>query len=155
MGHMQCETKWSGQGIRFESTIREHKFIMDSRGDGSVKDLGPSPKELLLASICGCSGMDVVSILQKMRIELQSCDVNAHTETTAEYPSVFSEVRLQFRIISPNVKPEQALKAVTLSMTKYCGVSAMIVKVSPIVYEVFVNDVSAGQGRADFSGAQV
>lgn len=153
MGHMQCQTQWIG-GIGFEAHIREHQFIMDSRNDKGDKDRGPSPKEVLLASICGCSGMDVVSILQKMRVDLMACHVDAQTETTAGYPAIFTEVKLLFRIESPNIKPEQALKAVTLSMTKYCGVSAMIVEASPITYEVFVNSEKVGEGRADFSGAK-
>jgi putative redox protein len=97
--------------------------------------------------------MDVVSILQKMRVHLVSCAVDAQTETTAGYPSIFSEVKLLFRIESPDVKPEQAIKAVTLSMTKYCGVSAMVVEASPITYQVFVNEEKVGEGRSDFTGA--
>ncbi len=152
MGQMQCDTQWIG-GIGFEAKVRGHKFIMDSTGDYEQQDRGPSPKELLLASICGCSGMDVVAILQKMRVDLTTCQVLAKTETSSGYPSIFTEVKLQFLIQSPNVKIDQAIKAVTLSMTKYCGVSAMVVNSSPITYEIFVNGEQVGSGRSDFSGA--
>lgn len=151
MGHMACQTKWVG-GIGFESQIRDHKVAMDSRSDGG-KDQGPSPKELLLASICGCTGMDVISILQKMRVGLQSCNVDADTDTTAGYPSIFDRVKLKF-LVKGEMKNEQLMKAVTLSMTKYCGVSAMVVKASPIDYEVFLNDVKIGEGQADFESAK-
>lgn len=152
MGQMKCQTQWIGD-MGFESQIRGHKVPMDAKSENiDATERGPTPKELLLASICGCSGIDVVSILKKMRVELLSCSVNAQTETTETYPSIFSEVKLQFYIRSPNIKPEQALKAVTLSMTKYCGVSAMVVKASPIGYEVFVNEEKVGEGQADFTG---
>ncbi|WII71181.1 OsmC family protein [Bdellovibrio sp. 22V] len=150
MSHMECKTKWLG-GLGFEAQIRQHSFVMDSRGENG-KDQGPSPKEVLLASICVCSGMDVASILQKMRVDLISCEVNAQTDTTAGYPSIFEKVMLQYRIDGSDIKAEQALKAVRLSMTKYCGVSAMVVKASPMFYEVFLNGNPIGQGQADFSG---
>lgn len=152
MGRVECQTKWLG-GLGFESQIRDNKLVMDAKVEAGGKDQGPTPKEILLASICGCSGMDVVSILQKMRLNLISCEVNAHTETTAGYPSIFSEVKLHFHVSGSDIKEEQVMKAVRLSMTKYCGVSAMIVKASPIVYEVFLNGSKVGEGHADFETA--
>lgn len=152
MGHMACQTKWTGD-MGFESQIRDHKVPMDAKSDFGGKDQGPSPKELVLAGICGCTGMDVVSILKKMRVNLQSCDVNAETDTTEGHPSIFTTVELQFRLQGPDVKPEQAMKAVNLSMTKYCGVSAMIVKASPIRYQVYLNDLQIGEGQSQFESA--
>lgn len=152
MGQVKCQTQWIGE-MGFESQIRGHKVLMDAKSDNTdATERGPTPKELLLASICGCSGIDVVSILKKMRVDLLSCSVNAQTETTQNHPSIFSEVKLQFYIRSSNIKPDQALRAVVLSMTKYCGVSAMIVPSSPIGYEVFVNEEKVGEGRANFTG---
>jgi putative redox protein len=124
---------------------------MDTKKESGGQDEGPSPKEVLLASICACSGIDVASILQKMRVNLQSCDISAESNTTEGYPSVFDEVKLKFVIVGPDIKPDQATKAVVLSMTKYCGVSAMVAGVSPISYEILLNGLSIGSGRADFS----
>lgn len=153
MGHMQCQTKWQG-GLGFKTQIRQHSFVMDARESGGGKDQGPTPKEILLASICGCTGIDVASILQKMRVNLVSCEVNAQSETKHGHPSIFQEVKLDFKIEGPDIKPEQAMKAVTLSMTKYCGVSAMIVKASPIKYDVILNGNKIGEGFADFENAE-
>lgn len=149
MAHMECRTKWQGD-LGFESHIRGHKVMMDSKADFGGKDQGPTPKELLLASICGCSGMDVASILKKMRVNLVSCDVNAQADTTAGYPSIFQEVKMQYNIEGTDIKVDQALKAVTLSMTKYCGVSAMVAEAAPISYEVFLNGEKVGEGKAQF-----
>jgi putative redox protein len=152
MGKMQCQIRWVG-GLGFEAQMRDHKIMMDSPAEGGVGERGPSPKELLLASICGCSGIDVVSILTKMRVSFSRCEVHSETETTAGYPSIFSKVKLNFYIDAEVIKDEQALKAVELSMTKYCGVSAMVVEASPIFYDVIVNGNLKGGGQAHFSGA--
>lgn len=152
MGHFSCETKWTG-GQGFEAQTRGHRFVMDTKKESGGNDQGPTPKEVLLASICACSGIDVVSILQKMRIDLQACDITSETETTSGYPAIFKEVLLKFRVKSSDAKEAQVMKAVTLSMTKYCGVSAMVVSTSPIKYQVFLNEQLIGEGRADFSEA--
>lgn len=153
MAHMECRTKWKGE-MGFESHIRQHKLTMDAKSEVGGRDQGPTPKELLLASICGCSGMDVASILKKMRVNLLSCEVNAQTDTTKGYPSIFEEVKLQYHIEGSDIKVDQAMKAVTLSMTKYCGVSAMVAKASPMTFEVFLNGQKVGEGKADFEGAE-
>ncbi|WP_413584323.1 OsmC family protein [Bdellovibrio sp. HCB274] len=150
MGQMETKTRWTG-GLGFEAESRGLKFMMDSRAEAGGQNLGPTPKEVLLASICACSGMDVVSILKKMRLDLQSCDVDAQTETTETHPAIFTLVRAQYLIKGSNIKPEQAIKAVTLSMTKYCGVTAMVCPTSPVQYEVFLNGEKIYDGKADFT----
>lgn len=150
MGQMKCQIRWIGK-LGFEAQMRNHKILMDSPAEQGVGERGPSPKELLLASICGCSGIDVASILAKMRVDISRCEVHSEAETTSGYPSVFSQVKLKFFIDAESIKDEQALRAVELSMTKYCGVSAMVVEASPIFYDVIVNGQLKGTGRADFS----
>ena len=147
MSQMECKTRWTG-GLAFEAESRGLKFTMDSRASAGGKDLGPTPKEVLLSAICVCSGMDVTSILQKMRVQLDSCDVNAQSETTETYPAIFKEILVQFLIKGSDIKSEQAMKAVTLSMTKYCGVSAMVNPTSPIRYQVFLNGTQIGEAMA-------
>ncbi|MFS4460071.1 OsmC family protein [Bdellovibrio sp. HCB2-146] len=153
MGAMECQTKWLGEsagGLAFSAQVRQHSFIMDAGQSSGGKDQGPSPKEVLLASICACSGMDVASILKKMRGVVESCEVNAKTETTSSYPSIFKEVLVEYKIKGSEISEEQALKAVRLSMTKYCGVSAMVVDASPISYQVHLNGKWIGDGKAHF-----
>ena len=151
MGLIQCQTKWQPGGLGFSAQARHHEFYMDAGAQS--EDKGPSPKEMLLASICACSGIDVASILQKMRVDLQTCDVNAKTETTTNYPSIFTEVQLEYRITGAGISSEQALKAVRLSMTKYCGVSAMVAESVPMTYQVFLNEKHIGADKADFRGS--
>jgi Predicted redox protein, regulator of disulfide bond formation len=149
MAHMECKTTWLGKNA-FKSSIRGHEVLMDTRKESGGDDQGPSPKEMLLASITACSGIDVAQILVKMRLQVDLCEVSAHTETTAGYPSIFKKIEIKFDIKGPEIKVDQAMKAANLSMTKYCGVSAMVNPTSPIVYTVFLNDVKIGEEKAHF-----
>lgn len=152
---MKAELHWK-DGNFFESTIREHVVPMDTRDPiTGGKNRGPSPKELLLASIMGCSGMDVVSLLRKYRIELGKLDVRAQAEQTDTYPKVFRQIDLIFELELPKFDREsqltQAIESVTLSMTRYCGVSAMVAPVSPIFYTVVINGEIEYRAQADFT----
>ncbi|MNK07820.1 hypothetical protein D3C87_257400 [compost metagenome] len=144
-----CQTVWKG-GLAFEAQMRGHKVMLDTKD----ADQGPTPKEILLASICACSGIDVASILQKMRVHLESCVISSETDTTTTYPSIFTEVKIIYDIKGSDIKVDQAVKAVTLSMTKYCGVSAMVVKAVPLKYEVILNGEKVAEAFANFEGVE-
>ncbi|QDK39744.1 OsmC family protein [Bdellovibrio sp. NC01] len=124
---------------------------MDTKVANGGDDRGASPKEVLLGAICACSGIDVASILKKMRVDLQSLEVNAESDTTQGYPSIFAKVMVDFKVTSPDAKPDQVIKSVDLSMTKYCGVSAMVNPTSPIYYRVFLNGAVIHEAKADFT----
>ena len=149
MANMECKTTWLGKNA-FKSSIRGHEVLMDTKVESGGEDKAPSPKEMLLASITACSGIDVAQILVKMRLKVDLCEVSAKTETTAGYPSIFKQIELRFDIKGPEIKVDQAMKAVNLSMTKYCGVSAMVNPTSPIFYTVFLNEQKVGEDKAHF-----
>jgi len=136
--------------FQFESTIRDHSFVMDTKQAAGGDNKGPSPKELLLSCILGCTGMDVVAMLKKHNISPQKLHISADAETRQEHPRVFLAVHLNFELEDSRLSPDVALDAVRQSLTKYCGVSAMVSKVSPIYYQVRLNGVEAGRGQADF-----
>ena len=148
MGYMSTVTKWK-KDLAFEVTARDHKVILDTKLENQP-GAGPTPKEILLGSISACAGIDVVSILQKMRVQLVSCEVFAEADTTTEQPSIFKEVHLRFDVQGADIKDTQALKAVNLSMTKYCGVTAMVFQASPVRYEVVLNGQNLGEFYAKF-----
>ena len=79
------KTNWKGN-LTFQSDINGHKLIMDAPEAGGGNDLGPSPKRLLLAAIAGCSGMDVVSILKKMRVEIENVEIEVSGDVADENP---------------------------------------------------------------------
>jgi putative redox protein len=145
---VQTKLVWK-EKMQFSAEAGEHAVLMDAKppvGQGKA----PSPKQLLLAALCGCTAMDVVALLRKHRQAMQGLEVTAEAATReGVHPAVFTEVALAFRI-QGEVEPAIALESVRLSQTLYCGVSAMLSRAVPIRYEVFVNGTSAGQGQAQF-----
>lgn len=99
----------------------------------------PSPKDLVLIGLGGCTAVDVVEILHKMRQPLGSLRIDLESEESEEHPKVFTRVRLVYKLEGHGLDPERAVRAVTLSQQKYCGVSAMIAKTAAISYAVEVN----------------
>ncbi|PIS10952.1 MAG: hypothetical protein COT73_06660 [Bdellovibrio sp. CG10_big_fil_rev_8_21_14_0_10_47_8] len=110
---------------------------------------GPSPKQLVLAAICGCTGMDVISLLRKYKQETKTFEIDAEASATEGHPVMFKEVKLKYQL-SGDLDIEKIKEAVHLSMTKYCSVSAMISKAAPINYEIFLNSEKIGAGEANF-----
>ncbi len=147
---LSAKIKWQAP-MAFKAHIREHEFFTDAKKESGGTNLGPNPKELLLTAICGCTGMDIVSLLKKFKEPFWNCEVLAEAELTVGQPSVFREIKLNFIIDGEDhLKSENVKKAVDLSMTRYCGVSAMVFRVSPIRYEIKMNGQNIGEGYADF-----
>ncbi|MGA7697145.1 MAG: OsmC family protein [Candidatus Sulfotelmatobacter sp.] len=107
-----------------------HQIVVD--GD---KTAGNSPMELVLIALCGCTGYDVVSILQKKRELFTSLEVRAQAERAANPPSVYTEIKLTYRI-GGKVSRKAVEDAVRLSKEKYCSVSAMLDKTAKITAEI-------------------
>ncbi|HAZ13034.1 MAG TPA: OsmC family peroxiredoxin [Bdellovibrionales bacterium] len=120
---------------------------MDAFPEFGGDDLGPTPKELLLNAVMGCTGMDVISILTKMRQTPTAFSIKALAEKTKEAPTHFPRIDLRYELTG-EIEAEKLLKAVTSSMTKYCGVSFMVAKRVPIFYDVYLNDKKVGEGQA-------
>lgn len=122
-------------GMSFTSTINNHKVAMDSHDDGG-HDTGPSPKRLMLASLAGCTGMDVVSILQKMKVAFSDFSIDIDATLTDEHPKIYNDVRLSYKIKLAEKDRTKMEKAVNLSQEKYCGVSAMFRAFSKLETEI-------------------
>ncbi|HXM65170.1 MAG TPA: OsmC family protein [Candidatus Acidoferrum sp.] len=107
-----------------------HSILVD--GD---KATGNSPMELVLIGLCGCTGYDVVSILQKKREPFTSLEIRAEAERAVEPPSVYTKIKLIYRI-GGKVSRKAVEDAVRLSKEKYCSVSAMLDKTAKITAEI-------------------
>ncbi|MFN0173115.1 MAG: OsmC family protein [Saprospiraceae bacterium] len=135
MSTYNITTRHKGK-MAFEAEIGNHKITMDTSVEGGGEDLGPSPKKLLLSTLATCTGMDVVSLLQKMRVEFADFDIVTNADLTEEDPKVFSNIEVIYRIKVEASDRRKMEKAVGLSQEKYCGISAMLQKNSPLEYRI-------------------
>jgi len=134
MHEISCE--WKGD-MAFSAEVTGHTVTMDAGADFGGKDSGPRPKPLLLAALAGCSGMDVVSILKKMREPVTWFNMRVKGDLTEEQPKTYTAITIVYEFKSADgLKDENVRKAVQLSQDKYCGVSAMLGKAARIEYEV-------------------
>ncbi len=134
---MQATVKWNS-GLAFTAHQGGHLIPLDASRESGGMDSGASPKGLLLSGLGGCTGIDVVSILEKMRIHLEGFEVQASAELTEEHPKVFKSIQLRYVFRGRDLPLEKLERAVILSMDRYCGVSAMLAKAAPIHWEIVV-----------------
>jgi putative redox protein len=128
---------WDG-GMAFSTLLDGHKIIVDAAPDNDGKDTGPRPKALMLVALGGCTGMDVVSILKKMRVEVTSFNIKIVGNLTDEHPKHFDKMKLVYEFTGPNLEFEKLKKAVDLSMERYCGVSAVYRKALELDFEIVI-----------------
>ncbi len=128
---------WKGD-MAFETNLGGHNLIVDALPQVGGNDLGPRPKELMLVALGGCTGMDVVSILKKMRVNLTSFNVCVEANMTEEHPKHYNEIKLVYEFSGDNLETEKLKKAIDLSMERYCGVSAVYKQVMPMNYEIVI-----------------
>ena len=117
---------------------RDHEFTSSLdhntiKIDGARKN-GFGPKALLLAGLGGCSGIDIVDILKKMRVDFSEFSIEVKAAQTEELPKVYKDIYITYTVKTDTENEEKVRKAIDLSLEKYCGVSAMLQKNSPIHY---------------------
>ena len=113
-------------------TDSNHWITMDGPEKFGGSDAGIRPKELLMLSLGGCTGSDVTSILSKKKIKLEGFEINITAESADEHPQVFTKMNLEYVFYGKNVPVKDVERAVELSLTKYCSVTAMLQKAMPI-----------------------
>lgn len=131
-------TKWTGD-MSFDALVTGHHVVMDVAKDSGGKDSGPRPKAMLLAALMGCSGMDIVSILKKMKVEDYSFEMKADADTADEHPMVYTAIELFFMFTGDDLPQDKIEKAVNLSTQKYCAVNAMLAKTADIKVRILIN----------------
>jgi len=144
---MNVVTRWT-EKMSLIAVADGHEVAMDAKvpiGSGSAQ----TPKELVVCGLAGCTAMDVVALLKKYKQPIESFEIDAEVEkSSGGYPEVFTKAVLTFRL-KGTLDESLVIEAVTLSQTKYCGVSAMLAKAFPIFYRIEINDIRVGvEGRA-------
>jgi len=117
-------TEWKGD-MTFEADVNGHKVMMDANIDAGGHNLGSSPKKLMLVALSGCTGMDVISILKKMRIEIEECNIEVQGDVAEEHPKRYTKMHVIYKFTGKNLPIEKLQKAVSLSEETYCGVEAL------------------------------
>jgi putative redox protein len=131
---MNASAIWK-EKMQFTGTAGSgHNLIMDSAPETGGEQTGFRPKELVLQGLAGCTAMDVMSILSKMKIVPKAFRVEVSAEQTEEHPKVFNKIHLKY-IVSGDVPEDKLIRAIELSEKQYCGVSAMLGKTAKITYE--------------------
>jgi len=128
-------TSWSGD-MSFDGLVSGHKITIDADSNFGGNDMGPRPKPLMLLALAGCTGMDVVSILKKMKVGFDKFNIIVEGQLTDDHPKQFSKMHIIYEFGGPDIPAEKLRKAVELSQEKYCGVSAMYRKIVELTYEI-------------------
>lgn len=124
----------------FKMDLDGHTLITDTPEERGGANAGPTPKQLLLAGLIGCMGIDVTMILDKKRIEIEDLKIEVEADNTDTTPRVYENIHLTFRFKGENLEEDQLEKVVALSKEKYCGVSAMLEKAAKITYSIKIED---------------
>jgi putative redox protein len=124
--------------MSFDAEVNGFNIKLDAAEAVGGKNKGPRPKPLLLVSLGGCTAMDVVSILKKMRVEYDAFNMEIDAEMTDEHPKYYHTIRLKYIFSGKDLPMAKLEKAVDLSQERYCGVSAMLGKVAKIQTEIVV-----------------
>lgn len=130
--------KWN-EKMSFKSEVDGHEFFIDAKEDVGGENRGPRPKPLMLAALAGCTGMDVISILRKMRIEPTEFNVRVEGELTEEHPKHYNKMKIIYELKGDNLKVDGVKKAVSLSEDRYCGVSHVYKQVMEVSAEIWIN----------------
>lgn len=126
---------WQGNML-FEADVLGHKVMIDAQKEFGGEDKGTSPKRLLLAGAAGCSGIDIASLIKKMRLEVEGLHIHVGGDLTEEMPTYYHTIKVTYTFTGNNLNKAKLERAVKLSWEKYCGVTAMLGKVAKMEYEV-------------------
>ena len=138
MSH-KVTTHWKGN-LQFESDNPNGKTVfMDTSTEHGGHNSGLSPKAMMLSALAGCSGLDVIMLLDKMKVKISDFSMDTQGELTDEHPKYYSKVHMIYRFYSAEPKKDKIEKAVQLSIDKYCGVMEMFRQFADVTTEVYLH----------------
>jgi putative redox protein len=135
---MDAKVIWKGD-MTFEATATTgFKVVMDSSESGGGHDGGFRPTELLAMGTLGCTGMDVISIMRKKKVDFTDFEVKVNVRSNKEHPMVFTDMEFEYIVSGHNVHREDVARAVELSETKYCQCIAMMAQTAKITSSITI-----------------
>lgn len=136
---MQSKVVWKG-GLAFTGSAEEGYLIpLDAKKAVGGHDLGFRPLQLFAIGLVGCTGMDVISILQKKRQEVTEFEVSAEISRADQHPKVFTKILIIYNITGKTIDREAVERAVNLSETKYCPAQAMLAETVEISHKIIIH----------------
>lgn len=118
-------TQWKGDMVFESDNPRWDSIMMDASEEFGGTNLGMAPKAMMLSSLAGCSGLDVISVLNKMRVKVDDFKMIVKGELTDEHPKIYHKVSVDYHFYGKDLKEDKIKNAVDLSVEKYCGVMEM------------------------------
>ena len=134
----KIKTTWQGEML-FESENPSGNTLFINDGNESPKEVY-TPKALMLSALGGCTGLDVASLIKKMRLEVADFNVQVDGELTEEHPKYYHKVWVTYNFYGSNLNQEKLKKIVDLSLERYCGVTAMFEKFAELIIAIKYHD---------------
>lgn len=137
---MESKVVWKG-GMAFTGSSDSGYLIpLDAKKSAGGHDLGFQPLQLFAIGLVGCTGMDVISILQKKRQEITEFEVSAQIQRAEEHPRVFTKILIEYKLTGKNLDRAAVERAVELSETRYCPAQAMLEKTAEISHKIILKE---------------
>jgi putative redox protein len=133
------DLNWTGN-MSFETEMNGHKVILDADPTVGGENKGIRPKPLMLLALAGCTGMDVASMLKKMRVEPEDLKITIEANMTEDHPKHYNKMHVIYTFKGKNLPMEKLQKVVNLSEEKYCGVSEVYKKAMEITNEIRIEE---------------
>ncbi len=129
----KIQVTWVGPGMRMLGDVEEGpSIVIDSNHPEYGTHSGPTPMELLLLGLGGCTAMDVISIMEKKRQPMTSLQIKVEAERSEEHPKIYTKINLEYIAYGTGIKESALAQAINLSESKYCSVNAMLSKAAEI-----------------------
>lgn len=138
MAKEQVKISWK-EKMSFSAEVNGHKIMLDASEKVGGENRGPRPKPLMMTALAGCTAMDVISILKKMRVELEDFNVIVEGDLTEEHPKQFSRMHVIYEFKGKDLPMDKLKKAVSLSEERYCGVSATYRQAMELTSEIKIS----------------
>jgi putative redox protein len=132
---MNISVNWVDGMLMVGKSHSGHSITMDGPPEIGGDNLGVRPMEMLLLGVAGCTMIDVVTTLKKMRQDFTNCETKLSAERADEHPKVFTDIHIQFIVKGQDLDPKKVEKAITLSAEKYCSASIMLGKTASITHD--------------------
>ena len=132
---MNISVNWVDGMLMVGKSHSGDSITMDGPPEIGGENLGVRPMEMLLLGVAGCTMIDVVTTLKKMRQDLTNCETKLSAERADEHPKVFTNIHIEFIVKGHDLDPKKIEKAITLSAEKYCSASIMLGKTASITHD--------------------